>query len=181
MKGKEPFPFRIMTATEQAIRIIERGLTVAARDNAPFTSRNVKVSPKGYFFVNGQRCSQADATQALAYVLNEEAKAEIAALENAKPGKRVRAAGPMTFESLNKATQDFFFELGEQIQTVTQDANNSIAARLGHDIPKIDAKNQPRLSNLKKAGVIESVTGEKKTHKLIRLTERGQAIWAAYA
>jgi len=170
-----------MTSTEQAIRIIERGLTVAKRDDSVFTSRNIKISPKGYFYVNGQRCSQTDATQALAHVLNEEAKAEMAALEKAKPGKRIRVAGPMTFESLNKATQDFFFELAEQMQTASRDHNNGVAIRLGHSIPKIEAKNQPRLTNLKKVGVIRSVNGELKSHKMLQLTEQGQAIWAAYA
>lgn len=165
-----------MTSTEQAIRIIERGLTVAKRDGSAFASRNVKISPKGYFYVNGQRCSQADATQALSFVLNEEAKELTKPLE-----KRTRTTGPMTWERLNKATQEFFFELAEQMQTASQDHNNGVAVRLGHSIPKIEAKNQPRLTNLKKIGVIRSFNGELKSHKMLQLTEQGQAIWAAYA
>lgn len=170
------------SATEQAITIIERGLTVAKRDGSTFQSRNVKVSPKGYFFINGQRCSQADATQALAHVLNEEAKAELKALEEAKPGQRVRVKGPMTYESLNQATRDFFFALAEQIQTATSDAANKVPARIGVQIPKITPQNQPRLTNLKKAGVVKSgnLTGQPKSHKYVWLTEQGQALWAAH-
>jgi hypothetical protein len=171
------------TATEQAIAIIERGLTVAKRDNAAFQSRNVKISPKGYFFISGQRCGQNDAIQALAHVLNEEAKAETEALAKAKPGQRARAAGPMSYESLNQATRDFFFDLAELIQQATKDAANRVPARLGAEIPKITPQNQPRLTNLKKAGVVMSgnVDGRPKSHKFVWLTEQGQAIWAAHA
>lgn len=165
-----------MTATEKAIHIIERGIKLAAQDDTTFTNRNVKISPKGYFYVNGQRCSQADATQALAHMINEEA------LELLKPiEKRTRAVGPMTWERINKATKDFFFELGEQMQAATQDHSNSVAVRLGHDIPKIAAKNQPRLTNLKRVGVIRSFSGETKSHKMLQLTELGQKIWAIHA
>ena len=169
------------TATEQAIASVERGLTVAKRDNTMFSSRNVKISPKGYFSINGQRCSQAHAVQALAHFLNEEAKAETEALSKAKPGQRVRVAGPMAYESLNQATRDFFFELAELIQEATKDADNRTPARLGAEIPKIAPRNQPRLTNLKKAGVVMSgnLDNQPKSHKFIWLTEQGHAIWAA--
>ena len=153
------------TATEQALHIVERGIKLAAKDNAAFTNRCIKISPKGYFFVNGQRCSQTDAVQALAHWLNEEAKEPAA----------IKRTG-FNWDSLNSATQMLFFMLAEQIQTATQDAGFTVAARIGHDIPSISKANQPRLTNLKKAGLLQTTAGRVKSHKMLSITDAGRQV-----
>lgn len=79
-----------------------------------------------------------------------------------------------SFEKLNTATKDFFFELCEQIMAATKDAGMVCGAKIGKDIPKIGLENAPRLTNLKKAGMIE-----KAQKGWIQLTERGRAVYLA--
>ena len=152
-----------ITTTEKALAIIERGIIVAAKDDVAFTSRCVKVSPKGYFFVNGQRCNKDQAVQALAHYLNEEAM-EPAAIRRTE----------FSWGSLNAATQALFFEIAEQILTATQDASYSVPVRIGHDIPTFGKQNQPRVTNLKKAGVLASAPGKVKSHKMLIVTDAGR-------
>ena len=153
------------TATEQALHIVERGIVVAAQDDCAFTNRCIKISPKGYFFINGQRCSKDQAIQALAHYLNEEAMEPAA----------VKRTG-FYWDSLNPATQALFFELAEQILGATQDAKYTNAVRIGHDIPSYGKQNQPRVTNLKKAGVLESFSGQVKSHKMLAVTDKGRNV-----
>jgi len=160
--------------TERALATIDRLVQVAQRDDSTATTREISISPKGYFFYQNNRISRAQAIQLLACSLEHEENALALAEPQRKTGRKI------SWDNLNQATKGFFFELGEQMQSVTQDHNNSIAVRLGHDIPKISAQNQPRLTNLKKAGVIRSFSGSIKSHKMIQLSEQGQAIWMAH-
>lgn len=153
------------TTTEKALEIIERGIVVAAKDEVAFTSRCVKVSPKGYFFINGQRSSKEQAIQALAHYLNEEAK-EPAAVKRTD----------FSWHNLNPATQAVFFELAEQILEATKDASYTVAVRIGHDIPSYGKQNQPRVTNLKKAGVLASVEGKVKSHRMLAITDTGRQV-----
>lgn len=162
------------TYTERALVTISRLAQVAQKDGSTANTRGISISPKGYFFHQGNRISREQAVQLLACAFEHEENAPALAESQRK------SSGKITWDSLNQATKDFFFELGEQMQSVTQDHNNSIAVRLGHDISKISAQNQPRLTNLKKAGVIRSFSGTAKSHKMIQLSEQGQAIWVAH-
>jgi hypothetical protein len=63
----------------------------------------------------------------------------------------------LAFNRLNTVTQALFFQLCEQIMEATKDASLVIAAEIGKQVPSIGLQNAPRLSNLKKAGVIERV------------------------
>ena len=166
------------TALEQAARIVERGVEVAKRDETTFTNRNLKISAKGTITWKGKRATVQSAIHNLADQINSEA---ITQMETATAPKTRKAAGPMTWDSLNQATKDFFFELGEQIQEYTKDHENRACARLGRDLPKVSPQNQPRLTNLKKVGVLQTGTqdGQPKTHKFVWLTETGAALWAA--
>ena len=96
--------------------------------------------------------------------------AEIATLLGAEPTAPAQAA--WSFEKLNAATQAFFYQLCEQIREATKDASMACAARIGKDIPNIGLENAPRLTNLKKAGVIER--GER---GWVQLTELGRAMF----
>lgn len=78
------------------------------------------------------------------------------------------------FDKLNAATQAFFFELCEQIMSATKDTGMTIGACIGKDLPSIGLANAPRLTNLKKAGMIE-----KGGKGYIQLTELGRAIFLA--
>ena len=162
------------TYTERALATIDRLTQVACKDNSTASTRGIMVSPKGYFFYQNNRIGREQAIQQLACLLEREENAPATAKPQRKTG------GQIAWDSLNQATKDFFFELGEQMQSATQDHNNSIAVRLGHDIPKILPQNQPRLTNLKKAGVVCSFSAAAKSHKMIQLSEQGQAIWLAH-
>ena len=98
------------TALDQALRIVERGVEVAKRDQAPFTNRGLKISAKGTITWNGKRSTMNNAITNLADQINNES---IAQMETATALKAKKAAGPMTWDSLNQATKDFFFDLGE--------------------------------------------------------------------
>lgn len=176
MKGDKELPQHTnpMTYTERALQIATRQQKVAARDKTNAHSRNLTFTPGGYIYLSETRISFEAAVQHLAATLEQE-DAPAPVTPKVKAAKA--PAGPMTWEKLNAATQDFFFRLGEDILTCTQDAGMACAARLGHDIPKISLKDAPRLSNLKKAGLVETYNGEKVSQKHIRLTERGIAIW----
>ena len=180
MEGKEPSPFENMTYTEQALRIAQRQVEVAKRDGSEAHARGVTFKPSGYIYIGSDRFSFEAAVQHIAAKLEQEQTKKEA---QAKLPKVFRAPTmDFSWEKLNQATQDFFFDLGEQIQTVTQDHSMLEGVRLGHDIPKISLKNAPRLSNLKKGGLVKTYTdnGCPKSHKFLALTEQGQAVWAAH-
>jgi hypothetical protein len=165
------------TYTEQALHIVERQLTVSKRDGSAANNRGISFRPNGYIFAGNKRISKDDAVIALAQLLEIEGKANVlgAADQNAKSKK-------MSWDKLNQATKDFFFELASQIYAATNDAdseNGHYMARLGQDIPKISLKNAPRLSNLKKAGMVEHNRVIERTGRWISLTEQGLATYRA--
>ena len=165
------------TATQQALDLITRWAKVAERDGTPAGGHGIKVTPKGrYTNLDGTRIGHDQAVQIVAAALNTEALPPVKA-----PKAPKTPTGPMTWDKLNQNTKDFFFRICEEIQTATQDHDMTCPVRLGRDIPHIGLVDAPRLSNLKKVGVIRSYEGEKKTHKMLVLTELGQAIWAAHA
>lgn len=85
-----------------------------------------------------------------------------------------RAVADAGFERLNTATQAFFYQLCEQIQSATHDASMMVGAQIGKDVPSIGLANAPRLSNLKKAGLIErGIKG------WLQLTDQGRAVFLA--
>lgn len=175
MGDKESPPSPTMTYTERALQIATRQQAVAKRDGTKASSRGVTFTPGGYCYIGETRTSFESAVQHIAVALETEDTPALI------PTKTIKTpAGPVSWDKLNQATKDFFFRLGEDILTCTQAADLACAARLGHDIPKINLVDAPRLSNLKKCGLIETYAGEKKTYKMIRLTEQGQAIWHAH-
>ena len=135
---------RTLTLTEQALRLAERQVQVAKKDNTDAHARGVTFKPSGYVFIGADRVSFDAAVQFITVRLEEEQKPA-----PAKPKAAKAAAGPMTWDKLNQATKDFFFDLCEQIQTVTRDHSMVEGVRLGHDLPKISLPPAPRLSNLK--------------------------------
>lgn len=175
-------PFHIMarTYTEQALHIVERQLAVSKKDGSVARNRGIEFRPNGYIFLGTDRIGKAAAVQTLAVKLEDEGKAK------AKPQatKKTKSSG-ITWDKLNQATKDFFFELASQIYAATDDVNfengHPPAARLGRDIPKISLQNAPRLSNLKKAGMMESGSWNSnvKSERWIMLTEQGLATYRA--
>ena len=166
------------SATQQALDLITRWTKVAERDGTPAGGYGVKVTPKGrYANLDGIRIGHDQAVQTIADALN----AEAAPAPVRAPKAPKAPAGPMTWDKLNQNTKDYFFRLCEEIQTATQDHGMTCSVRLGHDIPKISLVDAPRLTNLKKACLLRSYEGEKKTYKMLALTELGQALWATHA
>ena len=171
-------PFHIMarTYTEQALHIVDRQLAVSKKDGSVARNRGIEFRPNGYIFTGTKRISRESAVQALAVKLEDEGKikTEIQTI------KTIKSSG-ITWDKLNLATKDFFFELAMQIYGAVDDAdseNDTYAARLGRDIPKISLQNAPRLSNLKKAGMVESIKGTStKSERWSTLTEQGLTIY----
>lgn len=154
-----------MTYTEQALQIVTRQLKVAARDNTDAHSRGIRFTPRGYIYIGNDRIGHDAAVQKLAHMLEVEA------------GEPARIITAINHLKLNINTQNFFYWLCEQIQEQTKDHDMIVPARIGKlDIPLTLAQ-CPLLTNLKRAGLIESVPGAKKSHKLVRLTDAGRAYW----
>ena len=132
-KRRKPTTLQIMTTFEiaQALGQLKGRHSIAC-------------SEKGYFSEAGTRISK---DRALA-VLTELQKADTLGVVACSTG--------ITFDKLNAATQAFFFQLCEQIQSATQDAGMLLGAKIGKDIPTIGLQNAPRLSNLKKAGMFKT-------------------------
>ena len=167
------------TYTEQALHIVDRQLAVSKKDGSVARNRGIEFRPNGYIFAGNKRISKDDAVITLAKLIEIEAQAKI--LPQAI--KKTKSSG-ITWDKLNQATKDFFFELASAIYTATDDVNfengHPPAARLGRDIPKISLKNAPRLSNLKKAGMMETTKGTSaKSERWISLTEQGLATYRA--
>ena len=167
------------TYTEQALHIVERQLKVSKKDGTAARNRGIEFRPNGYIFSGNTRISKESAVQTLA------AKMEIEDKHPAfKEPKKAKSSG-ITWDKLNQATKDFFFELAGELYAATDDVNfengHPPAARLGRDIPKISLKNAPRLSNLKKAGMMETITwnNNTKSERFISLTEQGLATYRA--
>jgi len=165
------------TYTEQALHIVERQLQVSKRDGSAARNRGIEFRPNGYIFAGNKRISKEIAVTTLAQLLEIEARPQEAT-------KKTKSSG-ITWDKLNQATKDFFFELASQIYAATDDVNfengHPPAARLGRDIPKISLKNAPRLSNLKKAGMMETTSwnSNAKSERYICLTEQGLATYRA--
>jgi hypothetical protein len=167
------------TYTEQALHIVERQLQVSKKDGSVARNRGIEFRPNGYIFLGTDRIGKAAAVQTLAAKLEDEGKANI--LGTADQNTKTKSSG-ITWDKLNQATKDFFFELASQIYAATNDCdseNGHYMARLGQDIPKISLKNAPRLSNLKKAGMIEHNRVVERTGRWISLTEQGLATYRA--
>jgi hypothetical protein len=161
---------RTLTLTEQAMAKLDRQIEVAKRDGSGGT-RGVKVSVdkngKPRFQLEDKRISYENAIQHVAAQLDREQTPQSICRTN------------FQWDRLNGNTQAFFQQICEDMLTATKDAGLTVAVRLGHDIPKVGPQNQPRLTNLKKANLLESVVGEKKSHKMLRLTDAGRAQAAA--
>jgi hypothetical protein len=161
------------TYTEQALHIVERQLTVSKKDGTAARNRGIEFRPNGYIFAGNKRISKEIAVTTLAKLIEIEAKPQVT--------KKTKSSG-ITWDKLNQATKDFFFELASQIYAATNDCdseNGHYMARLGQDIPKISLKNAPRLSNLKKAGMIEHNRVVERAGRWISLTEQGLATYRA--
>ena len=164
------------TYTEQALHIVERQLTVSKRDGSAARNRGIEFRPNGYIFAGNKRISKDIAVTTLAQALEIEDKPQVT--------KKTKSSG-ITWDKLNQATKDFFFELAAEIYAATEDVDyengRPACARLGRDIPKISLKNAPRLSNLKKAGMMETITwnNNTKSERFISLTEQGLATYRA--
>jgi hypothetical protein len=156
---------------KKATEMLARQKEVAAKDGSGGT-RGLKVTQdkNGNFRFQdseGKRIKEERALELLEQTLDKEQ-------EGAKNAQSSVQRTGFSWNNLNANTQTFFQEICEQMLTATRDASLQVSVRLGHDIPKVAPQNQPRLTNLKKAGVLESFAGEKKSHKMLRLTDAGR-------
>ena len=148
------------TYTEQALHIVDSLQKIAKRDHTVCRSRGVQFHETGYIYLDDQRIGHDAAVQALANQLEQE---ELAMAKKDAPVKKEKVKGQVTWDSLNEATRAYFFEL---VQTVDS----------GDSQPKIGLKNAPRLSNLKRAGLISKVEGEKKSQWTLEVTAAGRGV-----
>ena len=153
--------------------IVERQLVVAKRDNCTATHRGLVFTPKGRIYTHGGgRIGIESAVQFMAAKIEQEDLNTSASTPKIK-GQPSRT--DFTWDRLNEATHEFFFRLCEDIQTYTKDAGMTCPAPI--DQLRIGLTNAPRLSNLKKAGLVISVEGAKKSHKWLRLTDSGRQLF----
>lgn len=161
------------TYTEQALQIAERQAKIAKRDGGEANSRGVKFTASGRYFIDGTRVGFDAAVQHIAARL----EAEAAPAPTPKLKGEPRRTG-FNWDKLNQATQDFFFTLCEQMQTVSQDHGMTVPVSVKE--LQIGLVNAPRLTNAKKANLVRTIEGTKKSHKLLVLTDEGRAIWFAH-
>ena len=170
-KADNPQKQMTLENAKKATQMLARQKEVAAKDGSGGT-RGIRVTQdkNGNFRFqdNGQRIKEERALELIEQRLDKEQ-------EGAKADQTKVTRTGFAWDRLNANTQIFFQELCEQMLTASRDASLQVAVRLGHDIPKVSPQNQPRLTNLKKAGVLESFAGEKKSHKMLRLTDAGRA------
>ena len=145
------------TYTEQALHIVDRMQEVAKRDHTVSRSRGIEFHESGYILLDDQRIGHDAAVQALASLLEQE---EQALANPPAASKKEKAKGQVTWDSLNEATRTYFYELAKEIS-------------LSNTQPKIGLKNAPRLSNLKRAGLIAKIQGEKKSQWSLEVTPAG--------
>jgi len=159
-----------MTALNKAISLIDRWTTVAKKDGTPAGGYGIKVTPAGrYYTPDNQRIGYDAACAIVAHAVNEKARPVTGA-----------AQPTSSWDKLNDATQSLFFRLCEEILTATQDASLIIAARLGRDIPKITLQDAPRLTNLKKAGLLCTKPGQVRSHKMLEVTPEGRDLFFSH-
>ena len=146
------------TYTEQALHIVDRMLEVAKRDHTVSRSRGIEFHESGYILLDDQRVGHGAAVQALASLLEQEERAiEEQANPSAAP-KKEKVKKEVTWDSLNEATRAYFFEIA---QIIGDDKDVEVKPGL---------KNAPRLSNLKRAGLVI------KNKKGVDLTDLGKEI-----
>lgn len=151
--------------------------------------RGVVCTPSGYFYQGKARISLAKAEALTAEPAPAPEPAEDLTVdhrprvrtapqtgldtEEPAPKRQPKRTG-FAFENLNQATQDLFLRLAE----VLANADQIGGARLGVDVhvPLTDA---PRLTNIKKARLLETISGEVKSHRYLKLTEEGRRVWQA--
>lgn len=165
-----------MTYTEQALQIATRQQFVAKRDNGEANNRGIKFTPGGYCYLSGVRISFEAAVQQIAACL--EAEANAATTIDAKVNKTQPRRTDFTWDRLNQNTKDFFFNICDQMQTISRDHDMIVPVAVKE--LRIGLTHAPRLTNLKKAGLIEGFAGLKKSHKMLRLTEEGRSLWASH-
>ena len=141
------------TYTQQALHIVDRMLVVAKKDNTVSKSRDMSFHASGHIFYGEARIGHAAAVQTMAALLEKEEKAMEEPVKT-EPVAKVRKQ--MTWESLNEATRAYFYEIA---QIIGDDKDVDVKPGL---------KNAPRLSNLKRVGLIA------KSGKGVELTDLGK-------
>jgi hypothetical protein len=153
------------TYTEKAQSIVSRQLHVAALDGGIATNRSLRFDANGGISHKGQPVEQAEAVQILAEQLEREANPD------ALPTRS------FSWYRLNEGTKDFFFWLCRQIEIQSKDPTLRSAVPIGRDHIHLTTAQCPLLTNLKKAGVIESHQGAGTRLRSIQLTTAGHDIW----
>ena len=173
----------IKIATQSKVQVVFAAEGITAKANGYIFNASGKrigaqqaaeiLADKGYCFfdVFAKNVLKADGEMVIQHPLT-------AAWKTEKQPKNVGVTGAMVldFDRLNAATRAYFSELCEATMAATQDADLLNPARIGKQIPMIGLTNAPRLSNLKKAGVIERV-GNKGGY--LQITQAGRDIFFA--
>ena len=173
----------IKIAAQSKVQVIFTAVGITAKANGYIFDASGKrigtqqaaeiLADKGYnyFGVFAKNLLRADSEMTIQHPIT-------AAWKTQKQPKNVGVTGTMVldFDRLNAATRAYFSELCEAIMAATQDADLLNPARIGKQIPLIGLTNAPRLSNLKKAGVIERV-GNKGGY--LQITQVGRDIFFA--
>ncbi len=168
----------------------------------------ITCTPSGYFYCHGKRIGLAKAEAIVAQAVAEEAAvaegmtaataeqratqtiSEAAADHRVDPAAGCRTAAPQTgldtpeprqpkrtgftWDALNDATKALFYRVG----LVIEQQGEGRGAMLG-TVLHIPLTEAPRLTNLKKAGLLATIEGTRKSHRVLVLTDAGKAQMAA--
>lgn len=172
-----------MTSFLPTVTSLDEAVLAAEYSQANVEYCGVTCTPSGYFYAAGKRIGLAKAETMVAQAVAEDAAAAeaMAATEPPADHRVDPAAEPrqpkrtgFTWDALNQATKQLFFRLDREIRQTAIEL-----PRLGLDI-HIALVDAPRLTNLKKAGLLETVnvSGTPKSWRHLRLTQAGQDLLA---
>ena len=154
-----------------ASTLLDRWAKTAARDGVSCGGYGLRVMPTGEFQTSQH--SDLDREDAIQIVTDNMTQTITAPAPAACPApasepkapKEKTAPGPIAWDNLNDATQAFFFELVDGLPE----------GDWSGPLPKITLQVAPRLTMLKRAGVL---TTEGKRTKTLHITAEGQRVHA---
>ena len=147
-----------------ASALLDQWATIAARDGVSCGGYGVRVTPQGGLQTG--TTTNLDREDAIRMInTGRDQSAAQAPAPTPKPTVAKAAPGPLTWDRLNEATQAFFYELVDGLPD----------GEWTGPLPKVTLQVAPRLTMLKRAGVL---TTEGKRTKTLIITAEGQRVHA---
>lgn len=147
-----------------ASALLDQWATIAARDGVSCGGYGVRVTPQGELQTG--TTTNLDREDAIRMInTGRDQTAAPTPAPAPKPAAAKAVPGPLVWDKLNEATQAFFYEL----------VNGLPDGEWSGPLPKVSLQVAPRLTMLKRAGVL---TTEGKRTKTLHITDEGQRVYA---